>query len=333
MRVTQKDIARRLGISSSLVSRALNGTADAIGANQETTGRIRQLAAKLGYTPSAAARQLKGAGPPLIALVAVDLEDPFFGPAAAEVVRQCHASRYALTLVGFERREADPSDIEALLQHDLKSLLILGGGSTQWVKPFLERRIPAIRIGAGEGPPAIAEVQVDEEKGFDLLIEHLFSKGHRSFAFVGARQPVHTRRLEIVRRLLAKRRLRLTPRGALLPDPDVLEAGLRGGVQLARLPSSLWPTAILCSSDAVALGVLRGAASSGWRVPEHVSVTGFDDLALARLANPPLTSVRQPLQAMVADALRLTSKPSRKKRLHAPALVVRASTDFPWKSS
>ncbi|MCX7668516.1 MAG: substrate-binding domain-containing protein, partial [Anaerolineae bacterium] len=104
---------------------------------------------------------------------------------------------------------------------------------------------------------------------------------------------------------------------------------------LARGPSDLWPTAVLCSSDAVALGVLRGLNEAGWRVPEHVSVTGFDDLTLARLANPPLTSVRQPLADMVADALRLATAetaPKPASHLHAPSLVVRASTDFPWRS-
>ncbi len=334
MRVTQKDIARRLGVSPSLVSRVLNGTADEIGANTDTIARIRREAASRGYTPSATARRLKGAGPLLIGIVASDLDDPFFGPATAEVVRQSHHAGYALTLAGFERRTANPSDVAALLEQDPNALIILGGGANEWVKPFVERNIPVIRIGAGEGAPRVAEVRVDEERGFELLIEHLTQKGHRSFAFIGAKQGVHARRLRIVRTLLARRGLSLSSKCALLPEPDVLEAGLRGGEQLARLPSTLWPTAVLCSSDAVALGALRGVASGGWRVPHHVSITGFDDLALARLANPPLTSVRQPIAAMVADALRLVSETRRARaaRPHAPELIVRASTDFPWRS-
>lgn len=331
MRVTQKDIARKLGVSPSLVSRVLNGTAGAIGANADTVTRIRREAAALGYTPSATARRLKGAGPPLIGLVASDLEDPFFGPATAEVVRQCHRAGYALTLAGFERRTADPSDVAALLEHDLNALIILGGGTNEWLKPFVERKIPVIRIGAGEGAPRVTEVRVDEERGFERLIEHLAQKGHRAFAFIGAQQDVHKRRLRIVRALLARRGLALPSACARLPGPDVLEAGLHGGEQLARLPSAHWPTAVLCSSDAVALGALRGFALVGWRVPEHVSITGFDDLALARLANPPLTSIRQPIPVMVADALRWVSEGRRARTTHPhePELIVRASTDFP----
>lgn len=330
MRVTQKDIARRLGVSTSLVSRVLNGTAEAIGVNPETIARIRKEAAALGYAPSAAARQLRGVGPAVIGLMAADLEDPFFGPLAAEVARQCHREGFALTLAGVDRRQPDASDIEALLQHHLKALVILGGGPNAWAKPFRDRKIPVIRIGVGEGTPRVPQVCVDEECGYTALIDYLISKGHRVFAFVGARVPSHKRRRDLVRRLLRKRGIGLPTARALLPDADVLEAGLRGGEQLAREVGNEWPTAILCSSDAVALGVLRGVASAGWRVPEHVSVTGFDDLALARLANPPLTSVRQPLADMVADALRAVKEGigEQEIRLHTPTLVVRASTDF-----
>ncbi|MCS6772295.1 MAG: LacI family transcriptional regulator [Kiritimatiellae bacterium] len=330
MRVTQKDIARRLGVSTSLVSRVLSGTAESIGANPGTIARIRKEAEALGYAPSAAARQLRGRGPGLIGVVAADLEDPFFGPLAAEVARQAHAAGFALTLVGVDRRVPDPSDIHALLQYHLEGLLILGGGPNAWVAPFLERRIRVVRIGVGEGAPHIAQVAVDEIAGFAALIDHLIDKGHRDFAFVGADVPSHRRRRNLVRALLRKRRLALPASRAVLPDSDVLEAGARGGEKLVRANSDQWPTAIICSSDAVALGVLRSVASVGWRVPDHVSVTGFDDLALARLSNPPLTSARQPIDNMVADALRMVREgaPTGVSRLHAPILVVRGSTDF-----
>ncbi len=333
MRVTQKDIARKLGLSPSLVSRALTGRAAAIGAHPETIERIRREARALGYAPNAAARRLRGAGPPLIAIVAADMEDPFFGPAIAEVVRQAHRAGYALTLAGFERRTPYASDVDALLQNDPEAVLAVGSGENAWVRPFVERGIPVVRIGVGSGAPATIDVRVDEEKGFALLIELLAGKGHRAFAFVGARNEVGESRLRVARRLLQKRGLDLPARRALLLDTDVLEAGLRGGEQLAREEGRDWPSAILCSSDAVALGVLRGVAMGGWRVPEHVSITGFDDLALARLANPPLTSVRQPLAAMVADALRLIheGRGARAPAPRAPELVVRGSTDFPWK--
>lgn len=331
MRVTQKEIARQLGLSSSLVSRALSGTAGHIGARPDTVQRIRRKASALGYVPSAAARQLRGGGPPVIGLVAADLQDPFFGPAVAEVIRQSHRAGYALSLAGFEQRTPSRADTELLLQHELAALLVLGGGALEWIEPFRARGIAVVRIGSGPRLPGVADVRVDEAKGLELVVRHLLELGHRDIAFIGARLAVHEQRLQLLREALRRRHLKLPPRRAVLAGPDVLEAGLQGVEQLAGTGGD-WPTAIVCSSDAVALGVLRGAARHGLRVPEHVSVTGFDDLALAHLATPPLTSVRQPLDAMVADALRLVREGTRAAPAppHEPHLVVRSSTTSAW---
>jgi LacI family transcriptional regulator len=329
MRVTQKEIARQLGLSSSLVSRALSGTAGHIGARPDTVQRIRRKARALGYVPSAAARQLRGGGPPVIGLVAADLQDPFFGPAVAEVIRQSHRAGYALSLAGFEQRTPSRADTELLLQHELDALLVLGGGALEWIEPFRARGIPVVRIGSGPRLPGVADVRVDEARGLELVVQHLLELGHRDFAFIGASLVVHGQRLQLVREALRRHRIKLPPHRAVLAGPDVLEAGLLGAEQLA---GGDWPTAIVCSSDAVALGVLRGAARHGLRVPEHLSVTGFDDLALARLATPPLTSVRQPLDAMVADALRLAREGAGAVPAppHEPHLIVRSSTTSAW---
>jgi LacI family transcriptional regulator len=271
----------------------------------------------------------------VIGLVALDLEDPFFSHAAAEAVRQLHDAGYAITIAAFTRRTPSTADVRALLEQDLRALVVLGGGSLDWVAPFHKHRVPIVRIGAGRADPRIAEIRVDEERGFGLVVEHLLQLGHRTFAFVGAAQDVHARRRDLVKKLLARHGLKLHPSRAMLPDPDVYEAGLQGGEMLARGNSAESLTAIICSSDAVAFGVLRGLAASGWRAPERVSVTGFDDLPIARLAHPPLTTVRQPLPAMVADALRAVREGAPRDRVspHAPRLIVRASTAPPVEQS
>ncbi len=330
MRVTQKQMAQKLGLSPSLVSRALAGTAHRIGADPDTVQRIQAMALELGYVPNAAARQLRGAGQPVLGLVVMDLEDPFFGPAVAEVIRQSHQAGYALSLAGFERRKAEAGDIQLLLQQDLTALLVLGSGPLDWVKPFLARRVRVLRIGSGHAPPDVLQVTQDEAWGLKLVVDHLVELGHRDIAFIGVSLPAHEHRLELVRQQLKRHHLKLRPAQGVLAGTDVLEAGARGVAQLAaREP---WPSAIICSSDAVALGVLRAVARHGLRVPNHVSVTGYDDLALAALVTPPLTSVRQPLSDMVQQALALAA-PSRSPASpppHRPRLVVRESTAAAW---
>lgn len=332
VRITQKDIARKLGISSSLVSRALAGTAPAIGADPTTVQRIQETARALGYSPSAAARQLRGAGQPVLGLAVMDLQDPFFGPAVAEVIQQSHRAGYAISLAGFDHRRVNESDVQLLLQLDLKALMVLGSGDIAWTDRFLKRGIPVVRIGGGALPAGAAHVTVDESWGMKLIVDHLAGNGHRQLAFIGAELPVHQNRLHWVRHHAKRHRITLLPRMAILAGPDVLEAGVLGVERLAQACGGEWPSAIICSSDTVALGALRGVARHGLRVPEHVSLTGYDDLALAALATPPLTSVRQPLADMVAAALRIVSagKPGISPPAHRPTLVLRASTTSAW---
>ncbi len=332
MRVTQKDIARRMGVSPSLVSRALTGTAPGIGADPATVRRIRARARDMGYVPSAPARQLRGRGAPVIGLTVADLQDPFFGPAVAEVIGQCHKAGYALALAGFERRCPGAPDVDLLLQQDLLALLVLGSGPLEWARPFVERGCRVIRIGSGPAIEGVDQVSNDESWGMKLVVEHLARLGHRHFAFIGARLSIHEERLRWARRHLKSFGLQLSPGATVLAGAEVLEAGMAGVEQLARQCGGEWPSAMICSSDAVALGALRGVALQGLRVPDHVSLTGFDDLALAALAAPPLTSVRQPLGEMVRDALRriAESRGPDAVSAHKPSLIVRASTAAAW---
>ena len=124
MRIRQKDIAKRLGLSTSLVSRALAGKAASIGVRPETVLQIEQTARALGYVPSAAARQLRGTSAGIAGVVAADLQDPFFGPAVAEIIRQSHQAGYALSLVGFDQRGAESPDLGLMLQQDLCGLIV-----------------------------------------------------------------------------------------------------------------------------------------------------------------------------------------------------------------
>ena len=328
MRITQKKLAQRLGISASLVSRALSGTADRIGADPQTVRRIWQTARDLGYVPSAAARQLRGAGQAVIGLAVADLQDPFFGPAVAEIITQFHRAGYALALAGMERRQANPADVELLLQHNLRALLILGEGSLAWTRRFHERHIPMVRIGRGPAAPGVVDIRHDETRGMTQVINHLIARGHRRFALAGARQPVHEHRLEMARNILRRRGVRRADRLTAMGSGGVLRAGVEAANLLSKRCGTNWPSAVICSSDTIAMGVIRRARDLGIPVPNRVSVTGYDDLALAQLATPPLTSVRQPLPAMIAAALRWvqTGLPPDPPESFPPELTIRESS-------
>ncbi len=328
VRVRQKDIAKRLGLSTSLVSRALAGKAASIGVRPETVLQIEQTARALGYVPSAAARQLRGTSAGIVGVVAADLQDPFFGPAVAELIRQSHQAGYALSLVGFDQRDAESPDLGLLLQQDLSGLVVVGSGPLPWLQPFLARDLAVARIGSGPAPDGACNIAMDEAQAAAALADHIAGLGHQRVALVGADLAVHRERCRLLARALKLAGLAITAQA--FGPAAVLEAGVEGARRLLEHTGARAPTTILCSSDTVALGVLRELADRGLRVPQDLSVTGFDDLALARLVNPPLTTIRQPLPDLVRAALQHLADP----RARAPAplkghLIPRASTGLP----
>lgn len=326
-RVTQKMIAEQLGLSPSLVSRALNGRAADIGILPTTVAKIEATAARLGYVPSAAARQLKGTGMKVLGVLAADMEDPFFGTVLAEVIRISHARSYALALSGFDRREPETRDLTLLLEQNLAGLVVAGSGPAPWMDPFHARGIPVARIGTGPGEAGLHQVGPDSEGGFADLLEHLAAVGRSRPAFIGADIPVHRERLDEFRAQAGVRGWTLPDNRVRFASREVMLAGAAGAEALLEEGGDR-PDVIVCSSDAVAFGVLRVLADRGIAVPDEMAVTGFDDLPLARLTSPPLTTLRQPIAEMVATALdRIEDPPPGRSdtRLLTP-LVVREST-------
>ncbi len=327
-RVTQKTIAAKLGLSASLVSRALSGKAADIGCTPATVERIRDTATRLGYLPSAAARRLRGGGGPLLGVVAADIADPFFAQVLAGVIRRGHERGCALAVAGFERRRIHQRDLALLLEQDLSGLLLIGGGHEYEDAEVLRRGIPVVRIGAIAKRAAFAQIGPNEDAGFRLLLNHLATLGHRDLGLVGADQEVHRARLERVRALAPAYRMHIPPRHVVYGSDEVLKAGMDGGRRLLRQAGANRPTAVVCSSDTVALGVIGAVRARGLRTPEDVSVTGFDDLLLSQLATPPLTTLHQPVAAFTEYALEalLDGHPLPRIKRFPVELMVRGST-------
>jgi LacI family transcriptional regulator len=327
-RVTQKTVAEKLGLSPSLVSRALSGKAEAIGCTEETVARIIQTAHAMGYIPSAAARQLRGDGGLVIGVVIADVGDPFFSQVMTEVIRQSHARGCALAVAGFDRRIIDRRDLSVLLEQDLAGLLMIGSAPVDWMEPLARRGHTLVRIGPVHEATPVHQIGPDEANGFRTLVRHLKALGHRHIGFVGADLDVHRDRLETARLIAIRAGLNCPVRHIALGSGIVLQAGLEGGHQLMQQAGKRFPSAIICSSDTVAMGVLSVLAANGRRVPDEVSVTGFDDLVLSRLTTPPLTTLHQPVEKMTQRAIDLIIKgKSKPTTLRLPLeLIQRGST-------
>jgi DNA-binding LacI/PurR family transcriptional regulator len=324
------DVARKVGVSEATVSRVLN---DKPGVSEPTRQAVLTALDVLGYErPS----KLRGERARLVGLVLPELQNPIF-PAFAEVVsgslaQQGYTPVLCTQTVGGVS-EADYVDL--LLQQQVSGVIFAGGLYAQAAAPhghyrrLAERGLPTVLINAGIDGLGFPRVSCDDAVAMEQAMGHLFSLGHRKIGLLlGPPDHVPSRRkLERGRALAAAAGVSLGP-DEIAHGLFSLEAAQAAAMRL--LAHGI--TGIVCASDLMALGAIRAARKSDYSVPGDVSVVGFDDSFLMNCTEPPLTTVRQPIEPMGRMAIELLSgliagtAISSDELLFEPELVVRNST-------
>lgn len=327
---TQKDIAQKLGVSVALVSRALSGKAEEIGISAATVRRIRDEAQRRGYVPNASARLLRGAPSRTLGVVVHDFADPFFSAFLGELHRLAHAAGYSLVLVGVENRRVELRDVQPLLKHGVGGVILLGsGGETHGMEIFTARRVPVVRIGHGVLPDTTLTVQVDESAGVTAVLEHLARTNRKTVGFLGGRQPAHEERMKLFRIGLKAAGLTSKPAWQIFSTEIPMQVGYDACRRLLEEQRNDLPAALVAANDVVALGALRALKEADLVVPRDIALTGFDDIPMAHLVTPALTTVQQPIAHMAKlafDAVTHQPTPNAAKEVVCrPTLIVRES--------
>jgi LacI family transcriptional regulator len=188
MAVSQKQIAEKLGVSITLVSRVLSGKAVEIGIAAATIARVNQAAEEMGYVPSAAALSLKGKSTRTIGVTVYDFNDPFFGALIKQIQIQAHEHNYSLILAGFINRTPDEQDLQPLYKHAIDGLIVLGTDlHAEWLNCFME--IPIARIGHGGPDERSVRVTADENQSARLILDHLVATGRKRPVYLCAYLP------------------------------------------------------------------------------------------------------------------------------------------------
>ncbi len=335
--VTLRDIARRLGLSVTTVSRALAGYDDVA---PETRERVRQVAQAMGYRPHAWARRLRQQRTDTLGFIIPThgprFSDPFFSELLAGIGNEAARHDYDL-LVSTRGPGADELTVYERMVADRRVdgfLLVRTRRDDARVRFLLERGVPFVAFGRTEVPGDYPWVDVDGEAGLYALTRLCLQAGHRRIGFINAPADLMYahHRLAGYRRALAEFGVAYDP--ALVLTGDLTE---QGGYDAARRLLALQPrpTALLAANDLMALGVLTAVREAGLRVGDQVAVAGFDDIPLAAHAQPPLTTVHQPIYdigrriaAMLIARLREPTAPA-EHILLTPRLVVRASCPAP----
>ncbi len=292
-RASIKDIARLAQVAPSTVSRALAGS-DRI--SDDTRRRVQTIAQELGYTPSQAARSLVTGASQSIAVVAPSLADPFLAAVMAGIERESLAAGYHLVVAstsGDAGREIE--GVRMVLGQQPDGLIVLSsraGKAYQEVLPGLD--IPVVFVNSDQPGEQVFSIATDNEHGGWLATRHLLDLGHRGIAYLGgpAQGRSQQARAAGYRRALQEAGLGFDPQRMLAGDGSIA-AGRRALVELTGQPPVQRPTAIFCYNDLSALGLLAEAHRQGLRLPDQLSVVGFDNVPYAELSLPPLTTVDQ----------------------------------------
>jgi DNA-binding LacI/PurR family transcriptional regulator len=346
--VTIHQVAAEAGVSPSTVSNVLNGRSDRM--LPQTRERVEQAIARLGYRPNGPARQLRTGRSQVVGLVVPSVANPFWGTFARHLEAAALQAGYRVLLCNSERDpERERDYLEELWADGIRGVVLCSSlPSLQHVLPLVERGLAMVafdRTAQAGDPPSLVNISVDNAVGAELATRHLLQLGHRRLAFVSGSLRSVNRRARFRGFETALEEFGLTAADALVwsggpedqyGDLDIPHLGRTAAREL--LATDRPPTAIVAVNDMCALGISAGARDAGLQVGVDVSVVGFDDIVLADLATPPLTTIRQPLPAM-ADAafahLRSGVEPAAangstgSSLLMRPELIVRESTGPP----
>ena len=326
-----RDIADATGVSQSTVSRVLSGTPTAVPIAAATRSRVLETARRLGYRPNPLARGLRGAPTMLLGVIVRDITDPFFAGAIEAASLEANRRGYNVVL-GHAHRSADEAEaLWGILEaRHCDALLFLGDlrDRPELIEELQNTSLPVVALWHGSRESGIPTVSVDNRSGIMAVVDHLVGLGHERIAFAGPR------RLGDITEREDAYVASMHGHGLSMPEAYRQEAAndYGGGVEaldrLMDLPRP--PTAIVAPTDVIAMGMLHAAHRRGLQVPHDLSVTGFDDIPVAAISVPALTTLRMPTEAMVLRAIDLAiGEHVPDLDFHPilePELVVRAST-------
>jgi LacI family transcriptional regulator len=329
-RVTIGDVAAAAGVSVATVSKVINGR---YGVAAQTLARVQAVIDELGYESSIVAQSLRSHRTNVIGIVVADIE-PFSAELLKGAARAVHGSGYELVVysggglgraqAGWERRYL--SRVSGTLTD-----------GTVLVTPTVVDVVnsaPVVAVDPHTGPSTLPTVASDNLKGAITATEHLIGLGHRRIGFLAGRPDLESARLreQGFRQAMAAAGLPALPELVRIGgyEQESAEEPVR---QMLALPADRRPTAVFAANDVSALETMRVAAELGLRIPDELSVIGFDNIPESALIQPGLTTIEQPIQQMGYEAVRIliglidgTAAPGDDVRLTLPtALVVRQS--------
>ena len=332
--VTLDDVAQAAGVSTATVSRVINDVPRVASATRE---RVLEAVERLRYTPNFAGRSLATRRTYTLGLIITDITNPFY-PAVVRGVESA-AADLGLSVLLYDTAEDSQREAQAvrlLCERQVDGVVICSSrlGQAQ-LEHLAQGTTPLVFINSHPAPQSVGSVATAHEVGMGEALDHLARFGHRRVAYLGGppASQVQQQRLRSFRARGSALALALAEASAL----PTVEGGAEGALRLLRdAGPGTRPTALVTYNDLMAAGALLAARACGIGVPGELSVVGHDDIPMAALLAPALTTVRQPMQELGARAVGLLAAhlygqvpPEPTVLTLPPELIVRASTAAP----
>ena len=328
-RVTMTDVAQAAGVSLMTVSRVVNHKDDV---SPDTRQRVQDIIHNLGYRPSSIARGLVTQRTGTLGLVVPDIDNPFFSGIVRGAEDEAYARDYSVLLANTsEDPEREIAVLESLEEKQVDGVILCSSRlDEQTLDAVTERFSAVVLISRRLSQDCVATVLIDDEVGGRMATEHLLHSGHRAVGIVTGPAISHSTRERLRGYRLALEAAGLRYRAEWMRScSPVVQDGYRAVKELLAVHPEI--TAIFCHNDLVAVGALQVCHELGRQVPDDLALVGYDDIPMASLVTPPLTTCRVSRSELGGQAMRLLLEqiddcPGNKQQvLIRPELVIRQS--------
>ncbi|MEB3103908.1 LacI family DNA-binding transcriptional regulator [Ferviditalea candida] len=330
MKTTIYDVAKQAGVSIATVSKVISGKGKISKKRRE---QILKIMEELNYQPSMIASALVGKKTYTIGLLIPDISNPFFAEIARAIEDQAHQSGYSIIICSTDNKDERVERYISLLEQKSVDGIIIGTGveNIEILRRLETRSIPFVMISRESTALAVDTVVSDDYIGGILAAQHLAELGHRRFAILSENLKVSSSRERIrgFKQGLSDMNIPFDDKNIVICDYRV-EEGRRCAYELLQYTEK--PTAIFCCNDLLAIGAIQAAKQLGIKVPDALSIVGFDDTILASVTDPPLTTIAQPIDRMGKQAFNLlidnlmNSESVKQRIVLRPELIIRQST-------
>lgn len=327
MKPTIYDVAKKAGVSIATVSKVMNNQP----VRKKTREKVLEAMEELDYKPNILASALMGKRTSTIGFLLPNIANPFVAEMARRVEDRAHEKGYNLVICSTDfDREKEALYVSLLNQKSVDGFILAGDFKNEDVlKSLLEEHIPVVLLAASHPSLLVNSVRVDDFIGGYEVASHLISLGHKKIAVIGEDATSSKERIRGFKQALQENEMNLRDEMVVIGGSSSEDAELSAAKLLAD-PEP--PTAIFACNDILSMGAILAARGRDIRIPDDLSIVGFDNTLLSMNSDPPLTTVEQPVQDMCSQAVDLLieeieGKSKTKQRIiMMPRLIIRNST-------